>query len=71
MTFDLQHVDKAGARIRKVKAMQGLADQLAVLGRPALALSVLAGAVQLMCGDPDVAAAMRTAHSTCQIEVNP
>ena len=71
VTFDVQRADKACARIRKVKAMQGLADQLVQLGRPAPAFDLVAGAVQLMCGDPEVAEAMRKANRPCQLEATP
>ena len=71
VTFDLQRTERTCARIRKAKALQGLADQLDQLGRPDTALGLLAGAIQLMCGDADVAAAMRRAGSSCQLGVKP
>ena len=57
VTFDLQRSKEICACIRKAKAMQGLADQLDQLGRPDTALGLVAGTIQLMCGD----AAMRRA----------
>ena len=56
VTFDLQRSKKTCARIRKAKALQALADQLDQLGRPDTALGLVAGAIQLMCGDAACAA---------------
>ena len=54
VTFDLQRTDKACARIRKAKALQ--------------LLGLGAAAVQVMCDDREVRAAMARAGTPCELQ---